>query len=44
VVVDGKLMDWAYEKVYRPQFVGNSGFAHLGKKEDKVFGVFYPYP
>jgi hypothetical protein len=44
VVVDGKLMDWAYEKIYLPQFVGNSGFAYLGKKGGQVFGAFNPYP
>jgi hypothetical protein len=44
LVLDGKLTGWAYEKIYRPQFLGNSGFAHLGKKGGQLFRVFYPYP
>lgn len=44
VVLDGKLMEWAYDKIYRPQFTGNGGFAHLGKKGDTLVSVFYPTP
>jgi hypothetical protein len=42
-VLDGTLMDWAYEAVYRAQFIGDTGFGHLGKRGNEIYGVFYPY-
>jgi hypothetical protein len=44
VTLDGKQMQWTYDKIYRPQFVGDRGFGHLGKRDNTLFSVFYPYP
>jgi hypothetical protein len=44
MVVDGNLMDLAYEAIYRPRFVEGRGLAHLGKRGDSLVSVFYPFP
>lgn len=44
VILDGRMMEWTYESIYRPQFVESRGFAHLGKRGNSLISVFYPYP
>jgi hypothetical protein len=43
LILDGKLMDWAYDATYKPQFLSGKGIAFLGIREGKVYNVFYPY-
>jgi hypothetical protein len=43
LILDGKLMDLAYDATYRPQFLSGKGIAFLGIREGKVYSVFYPY-
>jgi hypothetical protein len=42
VILDGVLAPRVYEAIYRPQFVGNSEFAHLGLRQGWLFRARYP--
>jgi hypothetical protein len=44
VVLDGQVTDLAYDGLYRPQPIGNSGLALLARKGDSMYGVFVPWP
>jgi len=41
-VVDGVLLDWAYEAIYKAQFIADTGFGYLGKRDNQIYGGFYP--
>lgn len=42
IVLDGQLMNLAYEAIYRPQFLDNAEFAHLGVRAGDMFRASYP--
>lgn len=42
VILDGELMPFLYDAIYRLSFLSEDQLAHLGVRDGKVFGTQYP--